>query len=922
MPFALGTHLGHYEIRSLLGAGGMGEIYLAMDTNLRRPVAVKVIHEKFCNNKEYWNRFEREARAVSALNHPNILVIHDSGRVNERSYIVTELVDGVTLRRYMEARPRDLSGVLDLVIQTASALKAAHAVGIIHRDIKPENIMVRSDGYVKVLDFGLAKMVEGDGGVSESSEHARHTDLSTVSLHTDSRSIVGTVSYMSPEQLRGAKLDGRTDIWSLGVVTYELVTAHAPFDRATESDKIVAVLEHAPPPLSLYADDVPAELQRIVSKALAKDRDERYQSAAEFLNDLTDLKQEIDYLCRKQRDGQSGAPSLSLKAGASGPVAAETAPQATAMTTEQPRHFFEGGVARALRLLMVASLFVGLLAGGFYLRNKLSSDGVGRNGDVLPEGAEFTKLTNNGQSIMVAISPDGKYIAYVHERGRAQSLVVKGVNSKSFATVVPEQEVSYRGLTFSPDGDYIYYVRAENNDVGRLYRIPLIGGSGEQIAENVNSPVAFSPDGKLYAFVRFDRSLKEYRLVVAGADGVGERDLMVRRPGEDISLRGIAWSPDGHRIVCAVGSWSGGYHVNLIEVGLADGVEKAITSKQWFSVSQIAWPQEGDLIVSGSAQSMAPVQLWSVSYPGDEVKRITDDFSDYVGVSVTRDASTIISVQSNRIKTLWVTTGTATRDEKQITTVTGASYGIAWANNQIIFSAMAGSALTLFAINPDGSNQKQLTGGTSNNYHPAATADGRYIVFSSNRTGSFNIWRMNADGSGQPIQLTDGGGDFYPHCSPDGKWVVYEHQSDGVPTLWKVSIDGGQPVRLTEQYASAPAVAPDGKFIACRYYTSQDVKGIAIIPFEGGQPVKVFNIPIINWQRVRWAANGQALIYIDSRDNVYNIWSQGLDGSPPKRLTDFRGDQIFSYEWAPDSTHLACERGMAINDVVSFKRPR
>ena len=898
----------------------MGEVYLAHDTKLHRPVAVKVLHEKFCNNKEYWNRFKREARTVSALNHPNILVIHDSGRVEKRLYIVTELVDGLTLRRYMKAGSHGIADALGIVIQTASALKKAHAAGIIHRDIKPENIMVRSDGYVKVLDFGLAKIAESPCADAEVGEHSLHADHSTVSLQTDSRSIVGTISYMSPEQLRGAKLDGRTDVWSLGVVTYELIAARSPFDRETDSDKIVAVLEHAPPPLSFYVDDVPAELQQIVSKALAKDRDERYQTVGEFLDELASLKQELDYLCRKQPAKQPGPPLLSAKPTGDVPRAGDTDAGDVAVTADEPRRVSGGGIARTLRAPLLAALFVGLLTGGLYLSYRLSSDHAARNGGASLAGAGFSKLTNNGQSIIGAVSPDGKYVAYVHERGNVQSVIVKGVTTKSSATVVPEQDVTYRGLTFSPDGDYIYYVRNENSDVGKLYRVALIGGSVEKIAENVDGPVAFSPDGKLYAFVRFDRSLKEFRLMVAGADGAAERGLTVRRQGESLSPRGVAWSPDGRRIICAAGSWSGGYHVNLIEVNLADGEEKAVTSQRWFSVAQLAWPREGSIVVNGATQPMSPLQLWSVSYPSGQVERITNDTNDYAGVSVTRDASMIVSVQSNRIKTLWVASGPSARDEKQIATVTGASYGVAWANNQIVFSAMAGSSLNIFTINPDGTGQRQLTHGVGDNYHPAATADGRYIVFSSNRTGSFNVWRMDADGGGRPIQLTNGGGDFYPHSSPDSRWVVYEHQSGGVPTLWKVSIDGGEPIRLTEQYASAPAVSPDGKFIACRYYINKDVKGIAIIPFDGGQPVKVFNIPIINWQRVRWAANGRALTYVDARDNVYDIWSQGSDGGAPKKLTEFKGDLIFSYEWSPDARYLACERGTAMNDVIAIKR--
>ena len=288
MSVAAGTQLGHYEIYSLLGAGGMGEVYLARDTRLRRNVALKLLPSDLGLNKERLLRFEQEAYAASALNHPNILTIYEIGEANEVRFIAAEFIDGVTLRERMIGTPMDLNEVLDTMVQTGSAVAAAHQAGIIHRDIKPENIMIRHDGYVKVLDFGLAKLAEYQRSSSDPEAETLHM------VKTEPGIVVGTVSYMSPEQSRGLEVDERTDIWGLGVVIYEMVAGKPPFDGLTRSDIIASILKTEPVPLNRYSRQIPAELQRIVRKTLRKERGERYQTVSDLMLDLKNLRREID----------------------------------------------------------------------------------------------------------------------------------------------------------------------------------------------------------------------------------------------------------------------------------------------------------------------------------------------------------------------------------------------------------------------------------------------------------------------------------------------------------------------------------------------------------------------------------------------------------------------------------------------------
>src|SRR5215510_5271437 len=291
----------HYRILEKLGAGGMGVVYLAEDMKLGRKVAIKILNDEFTTNKDRLHRFELEASAASNLNHPNILTIHEVGDDDGRHYIATEYIDGVTLRRKMAASSLEMPAILDIAVQVASALEEAHNAGIVHRDIKPDNIMVRRNGYVKVLDFGLAKLTETiDRSPSDAEASTR------VLVHTDAGVVMGTSHYMSPEQARGKPVDARSDIWSLGVVMYEMVAGRTPFEGETSTDVIVAITQKEPPPLARFAPNVPAELEWIVSKALRKDRDERYQTIKELITDLRRLKQRLEFESELERSVPSG----------------------------------------------------------------------------------------------------------------------------------------------------------------------------------------------------------------------------------------------------------------------------------------------------------------------------------------------------------------------------------------------------------------------------------------------------------------------------------------------------------------------------------------------------------------------------------------------------------------------------------------
>ena len=870
----------------------MGVVYMAEDTHLGRRVAIKFLSAAHDDHNRA--RFLREARAVSSLSHPHIAIIHDYGETQDGlPFIVMEYIKGGTLNELLHESGLTISQALEIIEAVAEALGAAHGRGIIHRDIKPSNILVDQQGQVKVLDFGLVKHLHD--------EHAMASQLDAATLPamlTSSNVVVGTPLYLSPEQAMGTAVDARSDIFALGALLYEALIGRPAFSGGSIMQIGAEIIHVNPPPPSAINSRVSPELDRVTLKALAKKPEDRYQSAAELLTDLREVRASLtagdDTHRTKRLQVSRGTQSSALRS--------------ISETLRRPR------VSLALLVLIVLAL------GGtlWLLFHWLSS-----TPQIPFQNMPVTKLTNTGDSLIATISPDGKYLARVVAAGEKQSLVLSDISAASSLVIALPTDVEYLGVTFSPDGRYLYYVRNEKDSHGQLYVVPTISGSARKILSNVNSPVALSPNTKQIAFIRFIKSTGEYLLVVAQTDGTGERVLATRRNGDLFSLEGLGWSPDGAAIACAAGSYLGGFHMNVVRVQVADGAEKPVTSHRWFSVPQAVWLGDGSgLIVAAAEDSVSPYQIWHVSYPDGEVRRITNDANDYAGISLQADSKSLIAIQTNRQATLWLAPEGDANRATQIASGVGITYGLALTpDGHVLYSAMANGKLEIWSIGANGEQRAQLTADAGANYHPTISRDGRHIFFASNRSGIFNIWRMNSDGS-SPKQLSNGGSDFYPYPSPDGRWVIYQSGGGGTgkPTLWKVPVDGGAAEQLTSWNSSIPVVSPDGKQIACRYWDeSSGIPRIALISFAGGRPTKILAIPVRNWQRIRWTPDGSALTFTDIRQGISNLWLQPIDGSASRQLTNFRSDQIFSYDWSNDHSRLVCERGVETNDVVQIR---
>jgi serine/threonine protein kinase len=934
MPLSAGITLGRYEIRSLLGAGGMGEVYLAHDRQMRRLVALKFLPENLTRDEDRLRRFEQEAYAASGLNHPNILTIYEIGEIEHRRFMAMEYVEGETLRHHIAnatapANPdgsgaglgMKLSHALDIAVQIASALAASQTAGIAHRDIKPDNIMIRRDGYVKVLDFGLAKLTERP--------ETTDTEAPTRALvNTSPGAVMGTVNYMSPEQASAKVVDARTDIWSLGVVLYEMVTGKTPFTGPTPSHVIVAISDKDPLPLARYLSDVPEALEWIVTKALTKDRDDRYQTAREILTDLRRLKQRIDAGAEMERsippDTPSGSHSITnantLSGGRTLSAFPKTVTQPGAAATVSSAEYIASSV-RGHKLIwtLAVLMMLGVLVSGGLLWARF------RNSPPAAPFAKvrFTQLTNTGRANLAAISPDGKYVVHVVSDGVNSSLWVRQTATPSNVQIVPPSETRYVGITFSRDGNYVYYVVYEKNAaIGLVYQIPVLGGTPRKVIEDVDTPITFSGDGKRFAWVRNYPRSGETSLFVANSDGTGEQKISsLQRPERFLAGTSIgpSWSPIEDIVAApAAGTENGADVKKVIVIDLKTGKQNSL-SHRWPNVQQVVWMRDSKgMILTGQELQRGPNQMWHVAYPSGEANRVTNDLNNYNGISLSADDNVIATVQSQTSSSLWLAPNSKAETAVKVSGGTNeGGGGVALMPDGRIVYAVAGSGSSeLLLTDANGGNAKPLTANAALNGVPSVSADGRFIVFVSNRTGGPHVWRMNADGTNLK-QITNGVAEVFPVISPDSQWIIYQDVSD--LRLWRVPIDGGTATQVLDKLTSQAAISPDGKLIACRY-REQELSPfqLAILSFADGKTLKTIDLPpsALATPNFDWTPDGKAVLYVDTRGGIGNIWVQPVDGGPARQLTFFNTDLIFAFDLSTDGKMLALARGTVSNDVV------
>ncbi|MGH9844049.1 MAG: protein kinase domain-containing protein [Blastocatellia bacterium] len=933
-----GTIIAHFRISSRISANGTGEVYQATEVSSGRELALKLLPASLVTDPQARQRFIEVFSSVVQLRHHNFCQVYEAGGAEDgRPFVAMEYVKGQSLDLAGLSYRLSIPEITSIIIQIAEALDSLHTQGWVHLAIKPADLMMTPDRQVKILDLGfglafpLSLSVAADGSLKVP---------------------LGAARYLSLEQMAGERADRRSDVFSLGAVLYELLTSRPPFSGSSVKELIAAASLATPPPIMDFREDAPPALNKIVMKALAKDRAARYQTMGALARDLRNLSAEAPVYAPGRAMRAKDPPG----AGKRGAVEGEKLPPGSliddlkkALTRlleskpkgqppKQPKIFLEqdrsflADIAHFFRLywrhllasflaLVGVAIAVGIVA---TLRDRSSEPEKSRS-------LQITTLTTSGKVRSAAISPDGENLVYAVDEGGGQSLQLKDLKGARETRIAPAQPIEYRGLTFSPDGRWITYLKSpDGSGPAAIYRIAARGGTEQPLPiTNAISSASFSPDGKSLAVVKRNGAGSETSLWVG--DEMGKGAVLVHRFTPAAFQSALpAWSPDGRVIICAVRGAESDLFLELAAIGVGDKTENTLVSGRWSEIDQVAWRADGaGLIVAASDPITRRSRLWRVEYPSGEVSRITQDWGDYRGASLTRDASLLISVQSEVLSNIWVTPGANAGQLRQITTGgRDGMNGIAWMpDHRLVYVSLTNGRETLrIGGRADGAEPQHrplpTESGDGGQYQPAVSADGRFVAYVIERAGGAYLLR-NEIARKEFRPLVNDRLAFSPQFSPDGAWVIYSAIRGGRGVIAKVSSSGGAPETLIAGRAWRAVVAPDGTKIACNYLDETTAGWrLAVLPTSGGAPTAVFDAPGSMHRVVQWTPDGAGLAFIVTRGGVSNLWSQPISGGPPAQFTDFKTDRIFNFAWSRDGERLALAHGWESSDVALIQNFR
>jgi serine/threonine protein kinase len=891
----------------------MGEVYIATDEALERNVALKILPPRLVRDEDRVRRFVTEAKSASSLNHPNIVTIYEIGSDRVRAseagatkepqteplhFISMELVAGDTLGQKIHEERSDLRSLLGYVAQAAEGVAKAHASGIVHRDLKPGNIMVSKDGFTKVLDFGLAKLTE-----KQPEQYEDRTEAPTRAATTGEGVLIGTVGYMSPEQVQAIAVDHRSDIFSMGCILYEAATKRRPFIAPTHVEVMHQILRERPTPVEEINPQVPSEVRRIIKRCLAKSPDQRFQSMKDLALELREVCDEYDEL------PISGASSISHSS--------------IALGARPP----------ARRLASIALGVVGVLgavglAFGLYslIGRKEPAGEIGSSAHDL----KLSVLTSRDDLSEATLSNDGRYLAFVSARDDKSTLNVRQVRTGSDVQIVEPQAYLIQSVSFSPDGDYLYYLNQDPDSPAyrALFQVPSLGGTPRKILFDIDSAAGFSPDGSQLCFRRGMPHQQADTLIIAELASRREKEL-VRMKSPEQFLSSPAWSPDGKTIAVAVRNIEGGVRSWVMVVDVASGRQHNVGPKDLFNfVSSVGWlPDGGGVVLAGFVAGTPAPQVYRFGYPNGEVRKLTNDLSGYGNLSVSASGRAVAAVRRTRVNNVWIAPEDGKGAAHALTFATGATGSsrnlMPLPGGAVAFTVAESDKAHIWRVEADGSSRKQLESqglyAESSQY-----AERAGIVFAEydEQQRVNHIWRVDADGA-QLRQLTTGKGETPLGLSRDGRTLLFQKWDDP-ESLWSLNLEsGGEPKRLaSDSIDQAAQISPDGRLV--RYGNFTTVQGRIytrqiVIPVAGGAPVAQFLLPP-GTTKTAWSPDNESLTYVD-RNRGWNLMRQAIAGGEPTELTHFTEGQTTEFDWSPDGKRLAVVRRIGRGDSVWVIEP-
>jgi len=906
--------ISHFKIVREIGHGGMGVVYEAEDITLGRRVALKFLPRDVAQSPQALDRFRQEARTASALNHENICTIYEINEHDGQPFIAMELLDGSSLSERMLARPLTNDQLLDIGIQVADALDAAHRKGIIHRDIKPANIFITTRGGAKILDFGLAKL-------SHEHEQAAVTAGATLDspMLTSPGSTVGTVAFMSPEQARGEVVDPRTDLFSFGAVLYQMATGRLPFDGPTSAVIFHAILAQNPAPATDLNPLLPPQINEVISKCLEKDRDLRCQTASELRADLKRIKRGSS---SSERAGRSLPDSSQLPA-ASGSQAVASSPSSTRSVSSGSTEAVLAEAKRHKWRLILSPIAVALVIVGFALYKHFSTNVPAIN----PLTMHISKLTENGAASNGAISPDARYLAYF-KRGEHPSLWMKQIATGSEAQVVPPGPGNFRlRPTFSPDGNYIFYEHSdpENEDETLLYSVPSLGGTPLRILGDVGTAISFSPDGKQFVFAHHDAGEKNSEIVFSNSDGSNRRAIP-EPPDLGVGGSTISWSGDGKYIAVAEYNLSSSNLASVLVLTPSGTLVRSIPLA--VIVDGIAWlpDSSGMFLQVRSRESNFRRQIKFQPYPSGELQNVTNDLNEYEDITVTGDSKSLATIQEQRSVGIYLGAapakwpGDITVSSTPVTTGQAEGDWLQWSSDGKLF--FDDQDFHGFHMNPDGSSRARVPDRDTSAAYPIPCGTDAFI-YATLRDNTLNLFRFTV-ASGETKQLTFERDAEWPLCTKDGKTLYYN--DNFAFALKRISATGGTPEVVATNSGQGVALSPDEKRMLYYQFSgsgSSHKVMVVIQDVDGGNKTMLSSEGIVH--RPWWAPDGHALIVEKRTGAGTNLFYQPLDGGKLTQLTHFDSEPLWvaAYGLSPDGKKVAISRSRVNDsDLVMFSNFR